>query len=118
MARPKGSGVIPLEQRLKTKLVRINDCLIWTGSTDRKGYGQISVPTDRGNGWRLEQAHRVAFRLWVGDIPDDLWVLHNCHQPPCCEPYHLYLGDQSENELDKIEEGYQPHLHFNKPLEN
>jgi hypothetical protein len=90
----------PLEQRLWEKIdIRHNDeCWPWTGAKDKHGYGRIQVMT---NGkWGTQLAHRVAYKLIKGDIPDDLGLCHRCDNPPCCNPEHHFPGTQADNMAD------------------
>ena len=90
----------------RTKLT--GDCLEWTGSRNEHGYGSVRV--DR----KLWKAHRFAWHLCYGSIPDDLDVLHRCDNPPCCNPAHLFLGTAADNGQDMSRKGRhgsvsQPH---------
>ena len=77
------------------RLTRCADgCWVWQGSRLKTGYGTLSVD---GRGWR---AHRLAYTLAVGPIPQGLKVLHKCDNPPCCNPDHLWLGTQGDNIRD------------------
>ena len=85
-------------------------CWLWTGATNR-GYGIYSIHGDRTNGapdrstsWRT---NRFAWTVTHGPIPDDLWVLHSCDNPPCCNPRHLFLGGVLENNRDCLAKGRQ-----------
>lgn len=77
-------------------------CLIWTASTFGKGYGRFRF---EGKEW---PAHRLAWVLTFGSIPDDIWVLHHCDTPPCVNAQGcLYLGDHEQNVADKVGRGRQ-----------
>jgi hypothetical protein len=73
-----------------------DDCWEWLGSRD-KGYGKIGSGGRRG---RPLQASRVSWEIHFGPIPDGLWVLHRCDNPPCVNPEHLFLGTRTDNIRD------------------
>lgn len=50
-------------------------------------------------------AHRIAWMLINGPIPDGLWVLHRCDNPPCVRPDHLFLGTAQQNTDDMVSKG-------------
>ena len=68
-------------------------------STFTNGYGCFAY---KGRNWR---AHRVAWILVYGYIPDGLCVLHRCDNPACCNTEHLFTGTQADNMRDKIAKG-------------
>lgn len=55
-------------------------------------------------------AHRWLYRTVVGDVADDLMVLHRCDVPACIRPDHLYVGDHARNMADRQERGRQARL--------
>lgn len=70
------------------KGVNDNDCWLWLGGTNRKGYGRTS--------WG--PAHRVAYELEYGTIEDTtLHVHHKCGVRFCVNPKHLELLTASEH---------------------
>ena len=74
-------------------------CLEWNGARNARGYG-----TRRYLG-KSCLAHRVAWILAHGDIPEGMCVLHRCDNPPCCNPEHLFLGTQADNIADMHAKG-------------
>jgi len=92
---------VSVEERLSRRLVRQPKtwCLEWTGATNGE-YGEINVDG------KPILAHRLAWTLWVGPIPEGQIVRHYvCDNPPCCEPTHLRLGTHADNMADKIAKG-------------
>jgi hypothetical protein len=49
--------------------------------------------------------HRLSYSLLVGDISNELMVLHKCNNQECFNPEHLYLGDYRDNTLDTVKAG-------------
>lgn len=74
-------------------------CWEWQFCRSAAGYGQL-----RHNG-PIVYAHRRAWELFNGPLPDNSYVLHKCDNPPCCNPDHLFLGTQKDNMQDALEKG-------------
>ena len=66
------------------------NCYGWTG-TISQGRARFSL-----NG-TTTHASRTAWILYIGDIPDGLWVLHHCDNALCVRVEHLYLGTHQQN---------------------
>jgi len=81
-------------RRFWARIEKGNDCWPWKSRTDKDGYGKVH--------WAGEsnRAHRVAWEITNGPIPDGLLVCHSCDNPPCCNPSHLFLGTNAENMRD------------------
>jgi hypothetical protein len=63
-----------------------------------------------GHGWtRYGLAHRFAWTLLRGPIPQDKCLLHSCDNPPCVNPEHLFIGDRVSNMKDKCAKGRYRH---------
>ena len=78
-----------------------NACWKWNAYTDKYGYGRFSL------GRITAQAHRVAYIINRGDIPDGMQILHKCDNPPCVNPNHLFSGTNLDNVNDKVRKGRQ-----------
>lgn len=75
-------------------------CWTWQGKRTPPGYGAIAILV---NGVRTyPYTHRFAWELTHGPIPDGLFVLHHCDNPPCCNPSHLFLGTHDDNAKDRM----------------
>lgn len=90
---------IPLSERFWRHVQRGEGCWEWTGCLHDGGYGLIRVDG------RNRRAHRVAWQLSHGAIPEGLRVCHTCDNPPCVRPDHLFLGTDADNMRDKTAKG-------------
>jgi hypothetical protein len=79
----------------KVKIGEPDECWPWKGRK-RKSYGYI-----RWEG-RQTGAHRVALFLSGTYLPEGMNVLHACDNPPCCNPKHLFVGNQKQNVADRV----------------
>lgn len=88
-------------ERFTEKYIPITEsgCWIWTANTHKQGYGKLNV-----NG-KQEPAHRTAYKLYKGEIPENMMVCHSCDIPECVNPDHLFLGTALDNMRDKISKG-------------
>lgn len=79
------------------KVIKTDSCWGWTASGQR--YGKLRVSGVYVN------AHRFSWELHNGPIPEGMFVLHHCDNPPCTNPEHLYLGTNSDNMVDMVRRG-------------
>jgi hypothetical protein len=71
---------------------------------------------ERRHGMRYMTAHRYAWILAHGEPPDDIHILHQCDNPPCCNPSHLRLGTHADNMADQRAKGR--HVHGERTMRN
>lgn len=74
-------------------------CWNWTRATNGSGYGMLTVAG------RMVYAHRLAYELSRGPVPDGLHVIHSCDNPLCINPDHLSVGTRSQNMKECSERG-------------
>lgn len=70
-------------EMLWSKVEKTETCWLWTHWLDISGYGII-----RCNG-KLLKAHRIAYELLIGKIPEDKQLDHLCRVRKCVNPSHL-----------------------------
>lgn len=88
-SRSGRGNLATLDQRYWSKVDRSggdNACWLWTAFT-QKGYGRFEGVV----------AHRVAYELLVGPIPDGLQLDHLCRVRQCVNPAHLEPVTNAEN---------------------
>lgn len=81
--------------------VDVNECWEWTGYKSYNGYGRFKIND------KYDIAHRAAYIIWKGDIPEKMVVRHTCRNK-CVNPAHLQIGTQSDNQRDRVRDGTHP----------
>ena len=96
-----------LNERFWSKvIVQPGSCWLWTAGRGGHGYGLFSIARATNMG-----AHRFAWLLARGPIPDGLCVLHRCDRRTCVNPDHLFLGSRGENNTDRSRKGRSAIIH-------
>ena len=97
----------PLHDRLLEKIVCDIETRCWEfqGALDVKGYGEIRGDAVSAQFPRKMKAHRAAYQVFVGDIPEGMFVCHKCDNPRCCNPEHLFPGTPRDNVQDMLAKG-------------
>jgi hypothetical protein len=97
IGRPKGSGVVSARIRLLEKIIpRQSGCWEWQAAMQSTQWGTYGVMWD-GN--KLARAHRVAYKIFRGALPDHLHIDHLCRNTRCVNPWHLEAVTKRENTL-------------------
>jgi len=82
---------MPLSERLDMYTDKSGDCWLWMATKSLDGYGHIWI------GDRHVGAHRAAYELAYGAIPEGLQIDHKCHTTSCVNPAHLRACTQKQN---------------------
>jgi len=100
-----------MDKLLKNKFInnvfknKKNKCWEWKGYLDKDGYGQFYPKT--GN---PKRAHRFSYELFIGKIPQGMFVCHKCDNPSCVNPKHLWVGSSADNVRDMVNKKRKPRI--------
>lgn len=75
--------------------IELTGCWLWDGYINKNRYGTWSYSEDGKT--RTVYAHRAAYELLRGPIPDGLVLDHQCRVRFCCNPDHLVATTQKRN---------------------
>jgi len=89
----------------KIRIRNSDQCWEWIAAHHSFGYGVFRIGSKAKGTACNAKAHRMAWLLTNGPIPPGLHVLHRCDNPPCCNPAHLYLGNDWANQRDRVTRG-------------
>jgi hypothetical protein len=90
MRRP----VLDVDEVFWQRVDKTDGCWLWMGERDPLGYGRFRW---RGRKSTSVLAHRNAYEMVVGPIPEGLTIDHLCRNPACVNPAHLEPVTNEEN---------------------
>lgn len=70
-----------------------DECWLWTACRNSDGYGNLKVSG------RAVTAHRFAYEVLIGPVPEGLTIDHLCRVRHCVNPRHLEAVTNQENVL-------------------
>lgn len=85
--------------RFWAKVKKTNSCWEWQGLLSL-GYGHFFATSKK-----RKLAHRHAWELTNGPIPDGLCCLHKCDNRRCVNPDHIFIGTKGDNNRDMFAKG-------------
>lgn len=79
----------------KIKILK-SDCWEWTGARQRFGHGMLKFMG------KMVLAHRLSKGLSIGrPLAKSEFACHNCDNPWCVNPAHIYIGTHQTNARDR-----------------
>lgn len=79
-----------------------SECWVWAYGKTTAGYGEFTFSS------MLFYTHRIMWEEIHDKIPNGMCVLHNCDNPPCINPNHLFLGTKGDNTKDMLSKDRHP----------
>jgi hypothetical protein len=80
----------------------VRKCWPWRGAVFPAGYGRFNI------GRTSIGAYVAVYRDFYGDVPAGQYVMHKCNNKRCCNPAHLTVGTNSENQRHASGSGLFP----------
>ena len=98
--------ILTLEERFMSKVEPEPNtgCWLWVASIfGNTGYGLFNLVRDGRKS--ADNAHRVSWEIFRGEIPKGAYVLHRCDVRTCVNPDHLFIGSHQDNMTDCARKG-------------
>lgn len=83
-----------VEERFWSKVDKSGECWLWTAGKTGGGYGHFHPAADGP-----VRAHRLAYEMVIGPIPEGMQLDHLCRVRHCVNPAHLEPVTNRENAL-------------------
>jgi hypothetical protein len=80
-----------MEKRFMSHVIKASGCWKWAGYHRADGYITFSI------GSKKHRAHRIAYEIFVGEIPEGLEIDHICKNRGCVNPEHLRAVTHLQN---------------------
>lgn len=93
---------IPVMTRFERNYIPVTEsgCWLWLGLTKPGKSLEYGLLHAYGRNW---PAHRLAWTLYRGPIPEGFQVCHHCDVSLCVNPDHLFIGTNTDNVRDCIQ---------------
>jgi len=77
-----------------------DECWEWQANLCKDEYGKLRYSN------KHQKAHRVAYQIYhnVYLVPEQL-ICHTCDNTKCCNPHHLFIGNNNDNMFDMVDKG-------------
>ena len=98
------------DRAILDRLDRTGDCWLWTGALDERGRGRV------WHNGKIKLHHRAIWEILIGPIPSGALLCHDCDNPTCGNPAHLYVGDGKTNVRDMFARGRAWHQNHPEKL--
>lgn len=82
--------------RFWAKVEKTESCWNWTAAKTHNGYGVAYLPNHK-----QQVAHKIAYRMLVGEVPDGIELDHTCHNRSCVNPDHLRQATHKQNQENR-----------------